>query len=81
MAKRTYKSKSKLSTLAAIDAKHQMRIAKNKGKVPKKNSRRQKDMKTDEMYRYDGRYKGHKTKVMIGHTEYGKNVLYSITAK
>ena len=81
MAKRTYKSKSKLSTLAAIDAKHQMRVAKDKGKVTKKDTRRQKDMKIDEMHKFEGRYKGHKTKVMIGHTEYGKNVLYSITAK
>ncbi len=38
-------------------------------------------MRIDEMQQFEGRYKGHKTNVMIGHTDYGKFVLYCITAK
>lgn len=70
-----------LSTLAAMDAKRQIRDAKPVRIAKAKANRRQKEMKLDEVTVMKGKLLTMETKVITGKQKQGDTVLYSITAK
>ncbi len=74
-------SKSKRSTLAAMDAKRQIKTAKHVKTTGTKGTRRQKEMGLVSLEEMRGKYNRNRTKVMLGRNGKGKLRLYSITAK
>lgn len=70
-----------LSTLAAMDARRQIRDAKLVRTAKAKNNRRQTDMKLNEVTVMKGKLLTADTKVIVGKRGKYEHVLYSITAK
>ena len=70
-----------LSTIAAMDARRQIRDAKPVRTAKPKNNKRQKEMNIVEMTVMKGKLLTTETKVLTGKTTDGSELLYSITAK
>lgn len=74
-------SRTELSTIAALDAKRQLRSARPVAKIKAKKNGMQKAMHLVTMTKMKNSIAGHPTKVNVGNTGSGYTVLYSITAK
>ena len=74
-------AKSELSTIAAMDAKRQLRDAKLVTTVKPKTNRRQRDMRLVKMKKMRGSIAGCTTNVYVGVSDTRQHLMYSITAK
>lgn len=74
-------SRTMPSTMAALDARMQLRTARKSFTTTAGHSKQQRDMKLVELVVMKGTKNGRKTKVTVGKKASGKHLLYCITSK